>query len=272
MQHGIETLATTAAIGAVLVESKAFRPTASNRFLPRQHVGDASAAIERDTLDWIVGQGEPPLCICRTGACTVRRSLRDQRSSRQRGGLQYGPVGGGSGELKALAAHCAVPGFGSWTDPGTPSPSGRWRFPAESLAAQVGFVISQGRPRDQLSSEVHVGGELLVSGRRTTGRGPTTWKVYRGKMTVPAAPFDGSDPKCAADGRKPSCLMPTSRTNLGYIDGESPASVRGHRRRGPFHGRCPSPDARKTSKVDLLVILATACSDRKRRRQGSTCG
>ena len=158
MQHGIEKLITTGPIGATLLESKAISTDRLQSISATTAIGDGSTAIDVIQLDGIVGQGGavvhlPQRRVLFAGPFVIngpQAALAGCNTARWIAALT---------RLNALAADCVVPGFGSWA---TPDPVSRqMRYLAE-LRRQVGFVISQGRPKEHLPNEVRVGGEFLV--------------------------------------------------------------------------------------------------------------
>lgn len=249
MQHGIETLATSAAIGAALVESKMISADRLQSISATAAIGDASTKIDVIRLDGIVGQGGavvhlPQRRVLFAGPFVINgphAELAGCNTARWVAAL---------GKLKALAADSVVPGRGSWA---TPDPVSRqMRYLAE-LRRQVGFVISQGRSKDQLFGEVRVGGELLVWAPYDAPRLDDLEHVYR-EMTVPLAPFDGSDPK-RADGPQALVLYADQPHEPGYITEGLPqvfeaAGVTAH---FTVDVRALTPE--NLAKVDLLVIL-----------------
>ncbi len=249
MQHGIETLVTSPAIGAALVESKAISADRLQSISATTAIGDDSAAIDVIPLDGIVGQGGavvhlPQRHVLFAGPFVINgphAALADCNTARWVAAL---------GRLKALAADYVVPGFGSWA---TPDPVSRqMRYLAE-LRRQVGFVISQGRPKEHLTDEVRVGGEFLVWAPYDAPRPDDLEHVYR-ELTVPAAPFDGSDPK-RADGPQALVLYADQPHEPGYITEGLPQVFEATCVVAHFTVDVRALSPENLAKVDLLVIL-----------------
>ncbi|MEX0677379.1 MAG: ThuA domain-containing protein [Pirellulales bacterium] len=249
MRHGIETLVTTAAIGSALVESKAISADRLQSISATTAVGDTSAAIDVIPLDGIVGPGGavvhlPQRRVLFAGPFVINgphAALVGCNTARWVAAL---------GKLKALAADCVVPGFGSWA---TPDPVSRQRRYLAELRRQVGFVISQGRPKEHLAGEVRVGGEFLVWAPYDAPTPDDLEHVYR-EMTVPAAPFEGAEPK-RADGPQALVLYADQPHEPGYITEGLPQvfEATGVAAHFTVDVRALSPE--NLAKVDLLVIL-----------------
>ncbi len=249
MQHGIEKVVTSAAIGASLIEANAVSANRIQAVASTAAAGDESAAIEVMPFDGIVGQGGavvhlPHARVLFAGPFVVNgphAALTDCRTGRWVAALD---------KLKALNADCVVPGFGSWA---TPDPLSRQRRYLAELRRQVGFVISQGRPKERLTEEVRLGGELLVWAPYDAPQPGDLDHVYR-EMTVPAAPFSGSDPK-RADGPQALVLYADQPHEPGYISENLPRIFEATGVTAHLTVDVRTLSAENLAKVDLLVIL-----------------
>ncbi len=207
MQHGIEKLVTSAAIGKKLLDDKTVFAEQIESVSATAAVGDDRVAIEVTPFDGVVDRGGAAVYLPQAGVLFAgplvingpHAALAGYHSGRWVAALD---------KLRALEADYVVPGFGSWAAP--EAVSRQRRYLAE-LRRQVSFVISQGRPPERLMDEVHVGGDLLVWAPYDGPQPADLQHVYR-EMTVPAAPFSGSDPT-ALTRRRRWCCLPTSHTS-----------------------------------------------------------
>ena len=103
--------------------------------------------------------------------------------------------------LEVLGAKHVVPGFGSW---GGPEQIARQRRFLAELRRQVGYQISQGRPRADLLEQVRLPSDDLVWMPYDNPTAEDIEYVYR-EMTVPMAPFGGHAP--ASSDRRPHALI-----------------------------------------------------------------
>src|SRR6185369_11193050 len=121
MQHGIEKVTTSAAIGAALRESKAIPTDRIQSISGTASMGDAGTKVDVIQCDGIVGRGGaavhlPQSQVLFAGPLVIngpRAALPGCNTARWVAAL---------GKLKFLAAEQVVPGRGSWA---TPDPVGR---------------------------------------------------------------------------------------------------------------------------------------------------
>ena len=100
---------------------------------------------------------------------------------------------------------------------------------------------------------MRVGGELLVWAPYDAPQPDDLDHVYR-EMTVPAAPFDGSDPK-RADGPQALVLYADQPHEPGYISESLPRVFEATGVTAHFTVDVRALSAENLAKVDLLVIL-----------------
>jgi type 1 glutamine amidotransferase len=153
-------------------------------------------------------------------------------------------------QLKALGASHVVPGFGSWA---APDALARQHAFLVELRRQVGYVVSQGRPKEHLAAEVKIGGNLVVWNPYDLPTPEDIEHVYR-EMTVPLAPFGGVEPR-EQDGPHALVLYADLPHEPGYITECLPrvfeaAGVTAH-----FTVDVRALSAENLAKVDLLVML-----------------
>ncbi|HEX3727764.1 MAG TPA: ThuA domain-containing protein [Pirellulales bacterium] len=249
MQHGIETLITTSAIGGSLLEGKAVSANRLQTISATTAIGDHHNLIDVIPLDGIVGQGGavvnlPQRHVLFAGPFVINgphAALAGCHTARWVAALDT---------LRDLAADHVVPGFGSWA---TTDPVSRQRRYLAEVRRQVGFVISQGRPKEHLHGEVRVGGDLLVWAPYDAPQPDDLDHVYR-ELTVPAAPFGGLDPR-RTDGPHALVLYADQPHEPGYITEGLPKvfEATGVTAHFTVDVRALSPE--NLAKVDLLVIL-----------------
>jgi type 1 glutamine amidotransferase len=249
LQHGIESLVTTTRIGAELVQGKGISTDRLQTISATTAVGDSTMAVDVIPLDGIVGGGGavvhlPQKRVLFAGPFVINgphAALAGSNTARWVAALA---------KLKSLGHEFVVPGFGSWS---TPDPVSRQTRYLAELRRQVGFVISQGRPKEQLAGEVRVGGEFLVWAPYDAPTPDDLEHVYR-EMTVPAAPFDGTDPK-RADGPQALVLYADQPHEPGYITETLPQVFEATGVTAHFTVDVRVLSAENLAKVDLLVML-----------------
>ncbi len=249
-ERGIEKLVTTPALAAALVKDGALAERKRIESISTATVlGSGPNRLEVLPLEGIVAPGGAAVHLAEQGVLFAgplvvngpHTSLSGSDTKRWVAALA---------KLKNLHAPYVVPGFGSWA--ATDALDRQLGFLTE-LRRQVGFVISQGRPHEQLQSEVRISAEHLVWAPYDAQQSDDVEHVYR-EMTVPLAPFGASDPK-PSDGPHALVLYADQPHEPGYITECLPrvfdeTGVNAH-----FTVDVRALSAENLAKVDLLVIL-----------------
>lgn len=246
---GIEKVVTTDAIKAALADSDSALAEKLETISDATTLGTPHARIEVIPLDGILGAGAAAVHLPEQGALFAgplvvngpHTSLVAANTERWVAALR---------QLQALDARYVVPGFGSWAGPD--ALERQLGFLVE-LRRQVGYFIAQGRPHEQLPAEVRIGGQHLAWAPYDAPLPGDVEHVYR-EMTVPSAPFGGSDPK-PADGPHALVLYADLPHEPGYITECLPRIFEATGVTAHFTVDVRALSAENLKKVDLLVML-----------------
>ncbi len=247
--HGIKTVVTTSTIGAALAKSPGETPRWLRATAAPMTIDSLDTAIEVIPLDAVFDRGGAAVHLAGhgvvfAGPLVVNGPHPDLASCNTERWIVALERAGARG------ARYAVPGFGSWA---APDPLSRQlRFLSE-LRRQVGYVIAQGRPKEHLQSEVHIGGEHLVWAPYDGLQPSDLERVWR-DMTVPAAPFNGIDPR-STPGPHALVLYADLPHEPGNIIDSLPSVFESTGVTAHFTVDVRALTADNLKKVDLLVIL-----------------
>lgn len=249
-EFGVKQVVTSSSIRKSLMATKMIKSGLVRGISTTTVIGDDRVSIKLIPLDGIVGPGGaavhlPEQGVLFAGPFVVNgpwTKLADSHTERWVATLE---------QLESLAAGHVVPGFGSW---GSEEILDRQRRFLVELRRQVGFVISQARPREHLKRQVRIPAEYLVWAPYDAPRLEDLDYVYR-EMTVPAAPFNGQVPVRSQERLHALVLHADHPHEPGYI-------LTGLRRvfeathvMAHFTVDVRALSAENLSKVDLLVIL-----------------
>jgi type 1 glutamine amidotransferase/glyoxylase-like metal-dependent hydrolase (beta-lactamase superfamily II) len=154
-------------------------------------------------------------------------------------------------QLEQLVPARVVPAFGSW---GGREVLERQRRVLTELRRQVGYIVAQGRPETVLAQQVLIPADYLVWMPYDTPTLEDLKYVYR-EMTVPLAPYQGSEPDAADPRAHALVLIGDQPHEPGHIE---------EGLRGMFEATGVIPhftvdvrslSAENLSKVELFVIL-----------------
>jgi type 1 glutamine amidotransferase len=249
MRHGIEKVVSSAAIAGALVKTGTVSADRVQTPSAASTLGDASTSIEVIPYDGIVDAGGAVVHLPQAGVLFAGPLVINGPHVALEGSHTEQWVAA-LGKLQALQATHVVPGFGSWA---TADPVSRqFQYLAE-LRRQVGFVISQGRSKEHLKTEVRLGGDLLVWAPYDSPQ-PADLEYVYGEMTVPQAPFSGLEPK-RASGPQALVLYADQPHEPGYITETLPQVFAATGVTAHFTVDVRALSAENLAKVDLLVIL-----------------
>lgn len=255
---GVKQIFTSDSIRDSLIASKKIEAKRVGGFSIATAIGDGNVAVQFIPLDGIVGDSGaavhiPDRGVLFTGPLVVngpRTSLTNTHTAQWITALE---------KLEALKAAHVVPGFGSWG--GEEVMDFQRRYLVE-LRRQIGYVISQGRPKElitdyksgYLQREVRITPDYLVWYPYDAPRAEDLEHVYR-EMTVPAAPFNGRISNRSGERPHALILYADQPHEPGYIQPAlrlvfEAAGVIAH-----FTVDVRALSAENLSQVDLLVIL-----------------
>ncbi len=248
LDAGVRRVVTTPGIGAALAEGRTFAK-GQIEVVSTQKTVDERNEIELFPLDGIAGRGAAAVYARAPGVLFGGPLVVN--------GPRVSLVGSHTGRwveaierLQALGAPRVVPGFGSWA---SADPLSRQRDFLTELRRQVGFVISQGQPKEHLKTEVRISSEHLVWAPYDMPVAEDIEQVYS-ELTVPRAPFDGVEPK-RAEGPHALVLYADLPHEPGYLMHCLPRVFQGTGVTPHFTLDVRALSAENLAKVDLLVIL-----------------
>lgn len=258
MQLGVKKVVTSVAIRRAIVATKAIDNERIRGISTVNEIGDEKLSISFMPLDGVVGPYGaavhlPDHSVLFTGPMVVNGPHTDLTNSNT---AQWITV---LEQLESLAAKHVVPGFGAW---GSEEVLDFERRYLVELRRQIGYVISQGRPRElitdfkshYLQREVRIHPDYIVWNPYDAPRRADLDHIYN-EMTIPNAPFNGQVPERSKENPNVLVLYADQPHEPGY----SPPALR-----LVFEATGVTPhftvdvralSAENLSKVDLLVIL-----------------
>ena len=257
LELGVETVLTTGAVRDLLIASKAIKGELVSGLSEKTAIGDNVVSVEFIPLDGIVGTTGaavhlPKQNVLFTGPLVVNGPYTDLTHSHTAQWIST------LEQLQSLAAAHVIPGFGSWA--GTEAIDFQKRYLIE-LRRQVGYVISQGRPRElitdfksrYLQREVRIQPDYLVWYPYDLPKGEDLDHIYD-EMTVPNTPFYGQVPIRSTENPQALVLYADQPHEPGYSPPGLSLVFKATGVTPHFTVDVRALTAENLSRVDLLVI------------------
>ncbi|MCK0160537.1 ThuA domain-containing protein [Allomuricauda sp. F6463D] len=219
IDHGVKQVLTSHSIRNALVATKTIREEFIRGMSTPSEIGDNSNSIKFMPLDGIVGPYGaavylPNQSVLFTGPLVVNGPYTDLTTSNTAHWITA------LEHLESLNAKHVIPGYGSWVGDNVIDFERRYLV---ELRRQIGYVISQGRPRElitdfeshYLQREVRIQPDYVVWNPYDAPKREDLEHVYD-EMTVPNAPFNGQDPKPSKENPQALVLYADQPHEPGY--------------------------------------------------------